>query len=64
MAKFFKIAGLSLIALGLIGIICLVFGVGISTQQYGMVTTWGMVESVLILGLILQVLYLVTEMVL
>ncbi len=62
MGKFFRISGLSLIAVGLIAVIGLMLNVGISTEQYGQVTTWGIVESILILGLILQILYKVTEM--
>ena len=62
MAKFFQVAGAILTVIGLIGIIGLVFNIGINPQQYGMVTTWGMVESTLLLGIIFRVLYLVTEM--
>ena len=62
MGKFFRISGLSLIAIGLIGIIGLMLNIGINTNQYGVVTTWGIVEAILVLGLILQILYKVTEM--
>ena len=64
MGKAFWILAKILMAAGAIGILGLVFQIGISTTAFGLVTTWGMVESVLVLGLIFQVLYLVTEMVL
>ena len=62
MGKFFRISGLSLIAISLVGIVGLMLNVGIDVQQYGMVTTWGVLETILVLGLILQILYKVTEM--
>ena len=62
MGKFFRISGLSLIGISLIGIIGLMLDVGIDVQKYGMVTTWGVLETILVLGLILQILYKVTEM--
>ena len=64
MGKAFWILGKILMAAGAIGILGLVFNIGISTTALGLVTTWGMVESTLLLGLLFQVLYLVTEMVL
>ena len=62
MAKFFQVAGAALTVIGVIGIIALVFNVGIDPNQYGMITTWGAVESTLLLGIVFRVLYLVTEM--
>jgi hypothetical protein len=62
MGKFFRISGAILTGIGLIGILGLVFNIGINVRQYGVVTTWGIVESMLVLGLILQILYKVTEM--
>jgi len=61
MGKFFKISGAILSGIGLIGIIGLIFNIGISTEQNSLVTTYGIVESILLLGLILQILYKVTE---
>ena len=64
MGNFFRIAGLGLIALGMIGMIALMLNVGINVEQYGVITTWGVIESTLILGLLFKILHLVTEMVL
>lgn len=62
MGKFFRIAGGILTIGSLIGLIVLMFGIGIDLRKLDMVATYGAVEMVLVTGLILQVLYKVTEM--
>ncbi|MBC8414399.1 hypothetical protein H8E50_12145 [bacterium] len=59
MGKAFRILGAILMAAGAIGILGLVFNIGVNPQN---ITTWGMVESTFLLGLIFQILYMVTEM--
>ena len=62
MGKFFRISGGILTIGSLIGLIVLMFGIGIDLKKIDMVATYGAVELVLVIGLILQILYKVTEM--
>jgi hypothetical protein len=61
MGKIFQIVGAILTGIGAIGLLGLIFNIGINTKQLGLVTTYGVVETILITGLIFQVLYKVTE---
>ncbi len=60
MEKAFKILGALLSGVGIIGILALVFKVGVSSNMNA-VTAYGVVGLILVTGLIFQVLYMVTE---
>jgi hypothetical protein len=57
MGNLFKILSLILLAVGAVGLLGLFLGIGITNN----LTTVGAVETVILIGLILQVLYRVTE---
>ena len=57
MGNLFKILSLILLAVGAVGLLGLFLGIGITNN----LTTIGAVETVILTGLILQVLYRVTE---